>query len=186
LADADVVLFSTGYRRPLPAIVFDPSYARGSIPTAQEAICDRNSLLFSMARPSLAGIEEDHSFLVIGRREHHQVYQANLSQFRFESASSRACEIKSENAHLPVKTAHEQHVRYCVRFGADVAALLDRCGGHLHRCVKEGRRLPENGRVPRAANQFVRGPAQAIFASASISNSLLRGPRGQGFRERSE
>jgi hypothetical protein len=49
--------------------------------------------------------------------------------------------------------------------------------------VKQGRRLPENGRVPRTENQFFRGPGQATFASASISNSLLRGPRGHGFSQ---
>ena len=47
--------------------------------------------------------------------------------------------------------ASGQHVRYCVGCGPDAVALLDRRGLHLHRCVKEGRRLPENGRVPGAA-----------------------------------
>jgi len=64
------------------------------------------------------------------------------------------------------------------RVWADAAALFDAVFICID-CVKQGRRLPENGRVPRTKNQFFRGPWQATFASASIGNSLLRGPRGQ-------
>lgn len=91
-----------------------------------------------------------------------------------------------ENAHLPVKTASGQHVRYCVGCGRTQLRSWIGAVFICIDCVKQGRRLPANGRVPRTANQFFRGPGQAIFASASISNSLLRGPRGHGFGNLSE
>jgi hypothetical protein len=55
---------------------------------------------------------------------------------------------------MPVKTASGQHVRYCVGCGrTQLRSWIDAVFICID-CVKQGRRLPENGPVPRAANQF--------------------------------
>jgi len=44
----------------------------------------------------------DHNFVVSKSREYHQLYQANVSQFRFESAPGWACEIRNYSRQFPV------------------------------------------------------------------------------------
>jgi hypothetical protein len=41
-------------------IEFDFFWLWGSIPVRLDVLCDRNSLMFSMTTPGLAGIQEDH------------------------------------------------------------------------------------------------------------------------------
>ena len=77
---------------------------------------------------------------------------------------------------LHAKTASEQHVA-TASGRADAVALFDRCSVHLHRLREARSRLPENEPVPRAANQFFRGPGQAIFANCQRT--------GQAFSARS-
>ena len=44
----------------------------------------------------------NQNFMVSKNREYHPVYQANVSQFRFESASGSPCEIRSYSRQFPV------------------------------------------------------------------------------------
>ena len=78
--------------------------------------------------------------------------------------------------------ASGQHVRYCVGCGrTQLRSWIDAVFICID-CVKQGRRLPENGPVPRAANQFFRGfragdPRQRIdqqFAAPRSPRARIR------------
>ena len=44
----------------------------------------------------------NHNFVDSQNREYHQVYQVDVSQFRFESGSGLACKIRSHSGQFPV------------------------------------------------------------------------------------
>src|ERR1700756_218947 len=53
----------------------------------------------------------NHNFVVSKNREYHLAYQANVSQFWFESASGRDCGIRSDSRQFPVSlVVSSQHV----------------------------------------------------------------------------